>query len=1124
VYAPGSWRPFPLRLRHRDPQRTAQTQTGPVHAVAGAPAASTTDASSTGATLYLGIGAGAGGVILIAIIVLVVQIIRKRRAHRRALADFDIEHPVPVRQIQDIGPVPRPVSVARCGSLAPLHAQAGWGALSSDESIHAPETALLRRKSKRSSISLPKRFRQQGLPLTKLKHLSAIIESPRSRSTNSPPPTTADDATAIPKPLQTVRETHAMGQLADVDEADDVFVCPGSPKPDVLPSFAIRSPGMYGAAIANDEKPRPPRSVSVGALAECLPDGAVFGHASRLSRPKMHARSISLGAPQTLPPSGPVPPLPVIAPHALTTDYNVRQDVCTSRTSTSSQGSGHSSVLVTSPILKLHEDGDEIKSPSVEDMVAQDDGAQLKTVVNRQWQNPLITGPRSMDPSKDGTSDPMPSRTHASVRSKVAHYSADSQWSHRLSTASTESMDSRKNRLSVPQLATADRVSISRVSSSESLTGAAKVQKVITPRRSSRQSNVSITGSPGARKKTCVLREISGNTVTPSRQASSATQDSGRSSNGNPFQWDQPLPKPSALKGSPNARKGHRRQNCVRISTLTPQVLGPPPSRPISPSVMQDIEEEPADEEGSARSRRGGQYFVPQSRLPRPTSASSLANHNPRVQTLRASLTPSSPTLSAWTAYQEQEGLPSQPSDTQLSFTRTASRQSERSSACSIPVFPSPSKATVSKVQMEQPVPEFCLSRPSTDEPGSSSPFAFDFSSPKEMPSSPPLPVSKHREYDPALSAVTIPAPTATQEYDPASPAWDDAEPERSSLLFPFATSAVRDDAIAGQTLSTAHTLPDTPPCSPKSLPEGFRGFFGQQNLDSKASPSTQRLTSANASSMMASMVTASPAAIAGFPGAPILAPPREANPQTTPVARRQRAVSSAAHLQATRPAPPPPTSSSDACMPSPLALKPTPLGPRTEPAKSVLKNAMALRRMNSEIDHGRTHEARRYTRLGREASPLLPWIGSPDPSESCNDMFDFGFDHADFVGGGGPDAAAGAEEGTYEKSALDEIDMTDLDRCLEGALAGFNAEPSVASASSPSVWEHGEKFWERQPEFAFTPSSARDVGDVTPTGNKARTDLRLTPTSTSLQMPLPPRSICKTPKSLYDSDGFLRT
>ncbi len=182
--------------------------------------------------------------------------------------------------------------------------------------------------------------------------------------------------------------------------------------------------------------------------------------------------------------------------------------------------------------------------------------------------------------------------------------------------------------------------------------------------------------------------------------------------------------------------------------------------------------------------------------------------------------------------------------------------------------------------------------------------------------------------------------------------------------------------------------------------------------------------------------------------------------------------------------------------MPAALHLPSTnskPTGPRNLPPQSVLKNAQALRRMNSEanaptyslstntltasqsiggeaffVDSNR--ESRRYVRMGREASPLLPWIGSPDLSEEgevgMGGVFDFGF------------TTAGAEADAQWASALDDfIDLAEVERKLDGALAGFEAplasddtvmgmsektdsKPTDAQKGS-SVWEDGEKFWQ---------------------------------------------------------------
>ncbi|KAK0826364.1 hypothetical protein LTR73_006228 [Friedmanniomyces endolithicus] len=1266
-----------IRLQHnapihvRDPGAAGSDQSS-ADAVDGA---ANTQAAST--TMYIGIGAGVGGAILIAIIILTAQILRKRAQHRRAVKELEQQSvPATFSPGQEVREVPRPASIARCGTLNPLHSKAGWGALSSDETIHESDQMTKKGLWKRNSVSLPKRIRQRAIPLKRLKHLSAIIESPRSRVANPPSPTVHEVSTGTPTETTILgkRKTVLLHPPKEADE--DVFVMPGSPKPHVLPSFAIRSPGMYGAAIANDARPsKTPRSISVGALQIPVPDGAVFGHTKRQgSRPQMHTRSISLGAPQNRPPPGPVPPVPsmVLLERQDSDDSRNRLGMCISRgVSCSSQESASSSVLVTTLIRERHEQAQPIGSPSVEDVVADDDSAQLKTVSNRQWQSPRT---RHADHSNEinlignatGSSTRPGHQHHPSIRSNAARYSTSSH--HRLSTTSTVSSFSEtnitmSNRLSIPQIGTADRVSISRVSSygslrnaegshTSSITGA--VQKIVTtPRKPNRTSSVSAAGSPAERRKTSVLREISGNSqaangnlqLTPSRQASDSTVQttwSGRSSNGNPFQWDQQLPlaKPSALKGSPTSKgsrkgNGHRRQNCVRISTLQPQILGPParPSRPTSPvNIMLGIQEEEGADGEEARSE-AGMSFVRHEKLPRQSSASSLAT-NLKVKPVRVSLTPSSPTLSMWTtAYQEQQQhqqyLPSQPSDSQLSVsaspvcTRTgrpqvASRQSsDRSSGgYSIPRFPSPSRATVGGVQWQQPIPEFYLSRPSTDGPEEeevSSPFIrsrplhkidHDVEASTMFSSSPPLPISKEEAYVPDWPILAVPARNAVAngvEYDPASPLWAvgiDAtatsntskhvdHDHSSPSFFPFALHNdvaapplqalhYHDDAehISPRTRSGSRPtstasltsyggdLPDTPPCSPKTRPAEFNEqYFTKQ--DSAQSPSyvvrsvrpgrltaAEKLTSANASAIMATIPEVPPTV--GFRSAvPILAPPSENEAaNTTPTARRQRSCSTA-HPAAAR-------SPSD--IPQPLHIKQpsqslSPQGPRTEPAKSVLKHAMALRRMNSEIDQTRNlsenRASRRYVRLGREASPLLPWIGPPGfgdgASDSCNDLFDFDF--GEMVLDVGAGAAKEDGSGSRGKSALDDIDMASLDRRLDGALAGF--EPGAPSSSPPvldsqrfSVWEDGELFWQKQPRFSFTASSSPLLGDmdVTPVKKSSagvweREQGAMTPVQ-RLRMPDPlagggvgfeddgerPSSILKTPRSLYDSEGFLRS
>lgn len=1202
-------------------------------------AAAPTAAANT--SLYLGVGIGVGGALLLACVVVIVAIVRKRAEHKRALAELEHGgHTVEVAQAQHVRDgvdVPRPVTLARVGRLVPAHGKGGWGALGSNEEVNEPDLANHpARTRRRSYISLPKRIKQNGMQLKRLKHLSAIIESPRSRSAHSPTPE-APDLPVLPMSKSRARDgPGSAGKTAaerkGSQKQDDVFVGPSSPKPDVLPSFAIRSPGRYGVSFVEDSPNKAKRSHPVGALVGSMPgsDGDVFGQVSIDSRPPMHTRSISLGAHRVAsqPPSGPVPPLPVIAPHS-TQVSGARNGFCLSRMSASSQESSSSSVLVTSPILRGLDEG--MNSPSLEQMVSEDDNASLKNVSQRQWRNPLVAAPRPIpDTSPTVPATAMAHQHKPSIRSNIARYSTDSQLSRQLSVGSVASSlnSDKNNRLSIPRLGTADRVSIRSVSSVGSFTNDSGIRKVATPRKVSRCSTtVSENGSPAERQKTGVLRDISGNAGTPSRQASSATQTSSRSSNGNPFQWDSAiLQKPSALKGSPNARKGHKRQNCVRISTLTPQILGPPPSRPTSPSIMHGIEEEPTD---FVEHPMAG---LPFTRLSRPPSATAFAPHL-RISTLRASLTASSPTLSSWTTFQDP-GLPSQPSDDRLAVSaspgtvgaRSASRQSGQSSNFSIPSFPSPSKTTVTAVQRDQPVPEFYFTRPSTDEEPSFDfgwgdrsnndppPYDVHVSNDVEIPSSPPLPVAKESEYDPACPMLVIPKRDGSQEYDPASPAFGGPAVEHNQSSPSYASTVTFSDDTERYSRPVSYSEechPESPPCSPKSMPQDLGTFSpssaAEQEEEHSASStpratlssSVEKLTSANASTIMARIRTHSKKV--DFPGAPILSPPIDDNPVPFPLntsssfITRNRSASSALYLQPHRPAPQPPLPSSNATglaipsslLPGAKSQSPTsspispespsrrsPSGPRCAPAKPIAKQIVALRRMNSEMDTSTSHQTRRYIHgLSREPAPLLPWIGSTEQSDSCNDMFDF-----DFGSTPSRDAHGGALEGDSDEgersptSALDNVDLSDIERRLEGALAGFDVPvsptvdhddeedcvakpshlaldscPKFAPKSSPSpfqheqeneecdrsrsssVWEDGEKFWDRTSLSTIPGSSPSDAEKARAlaaiqTPRVYGSPLRGLGGARRVSQMRPVSGIMATPRSLYDADGFLKT
>lgn len=481
-------------------------------------------------------------------------------------------------------------------------------------------------------------------------------------------------------------------------------------------------------------------------------------------------------------------------------------------------------------------------------------------------------------------------------------------------------------------------------------------------------------------------------------------------------------------------------------------------------------------------------------------------------------------------------------------------------------------------VQRDQPVPEFYFTRPSTDETGfdfgwerdDHSPVDIHIPADADIISSPPLPVAKEDEYDPTCPMLVMPKREGAQEYDPASPAFAApiVEPDKSS---PFASTVTfsDDDTRYSRPVSYSEDYqPESPPCSPRSMPQTF-GMSSPISLEDHSNPSTprgsspsyERLTSANASTIMARIRTHSHKV--DFPGAPILPPPIDDNPVSFSLTTsRNRSISTAGYLQPHRPAPPPPLPLDEkGDVPIALILGPrpqysptpsdsrrtssSPCGPRDKPAKSIAKQIIALRRMNSEMDTSTSNQTHRYIHgLSREPAPLLPWIGSPEASGSCNDMFDF-----DFETTSGCDARGGADGGQSEDagpaSALDDVDMSYIDRRLAGALGGFDIPPSVdeivsdegQEASSPvclpertaeceertsSVWEDGEKFWNRTSLSTIPGSSPSDAekAKTIPTPRMYSSEDGLGSRRSNMRPP----SVMATPKSLYDADGFLRT
>ncbi len=977
----------------------------------------------------------AGGAIFLAFACIVIFLLRALAQKKRRLADLEYRdfptQDAGVRQLEPSGSARPRMVLRRSAQQSPYHSGNGWGSLSSRDNVHQPPLALrlpsqvfrdtkLGGKRARSLVmslkpALPGRFKS-------LRRLNPARLSVTERGSMA---------------LVSVESMHpppAVGCYGDILD--------GSVKSGALRTQAGRSStyngdqrpasrSEYGSGLQSIQVPKPlvvrkhgteqedvavrqrtQRSKSIATTTRPTPSGVVARDNFRHGRPQMHARSISLCSQYVgIVPIAAAPPIPALLAYDDRyrngrTQYNISP----SRRSLSSFGSGGSSILKTG------------NSPSY----SRGYTGSLHLAADGGWQQLSDAPARAIRDSMAIRGTARLHRPQMSIRSSIARYSADSQPSQDVSrTNSTSSVihnvlpqrtslgnspDGKHGRglspSSIPNYRYPNRQSLS------------------TPRRSSR-SRVSAYGSPAERRKTSILRDVSGNQTTPTRQTSqhSTQASSTRSSNGNPFQWDPETMqsgKPSALKGSPSARKGHRRQNCVRIS-LPHTTIRPRSSSP-NPSMMNGIKEESPETVLSIRETasvdNGPNSFRA---LPRPPSASTFA---PDVRfshsMLRASLTQGSPTLSLVDYYPETTSQSTQLNrlSIQSSQTRLSSaRHSRSSSIFNIPIFPLPDSA----LAVETPI--LSLSRPSTelDEERSLSPIGIrqnegTMASPTESPVKDTLDgrfkvqhfLTTEDDYSgkDESSQVLLETGSNIATSRPVSP----VDVSAAISLFEL-----------GNVSNTSKCQPISPPCSPKSLqPSTFLSPRGSSDLSKQIHEAT---VSETCSSEF-----------------------RNSTPDS----------------------------------PGQSSLSPL-FGPRLEPAKSMQKTILALRRMNSDVVP-LTQENRRYLRMGRESSPALSGFNDKEAEEW-----------------GEYESARPAQEQAGQSTTIAACDVP-----FERAKTPV----SPSAGRSSSVWEDGENFW----QLVEGQHSATNNSDMP-------VKRHLTTPKVRIQAP----SSQVTPVSLYDYKGFLK-
>ncbi len=746
----------------------------------------------------------AGGAIFLALVCVMVLLYRALAQHRRHLAD--IEERRQGTEAYNFGYVERSPSmgqraVLRRSRFLPYSKSGQWGTLDSREDVHQMPLALQlpQRLSTGTKFDAKRRRFSSWKPgatlfgVNRLRscRLSAVIENPGGVLESTSAPVAVTDV----YPLAGMKSSEKSLQNSFGDESRRT----NKQWPNDRPGSGA---GSADQTIKNQQKlqtgekellglsgsitrPRTSRSKSVSTA----PQANTPGNMNQHRRPQLHIRSVSLGSHQpSSAPNAPVPPLPLIISSGNIRGYMGRGiDRSPSRHSISSLESANSSILVAgqSPLM--------VRANSV----------QLKHGANREWKNSLIAGPRPVRDVVITNSLYRASKPSGSIRSSMVRYSVESNASFKTSRPSSFiAAANRANRYSLGQYRTIEKSP----GSSYSTTGRAlKVQSTSTPRRHSK-SMVSANGSPAERRRTSVLRDVSGNQITPSRQGSqhSVQASSTRSSDGNPFRWDS-SPLPSALKGSPHARRNHKRNNSVRL-ILKPEILGPR-SRSPSPSIMKGIQEESAEAVSPKKaSSTQGLGFSNSRSLPRPPSTNTfdpdvkLPNTDLQISSASNLTNSSSAGLAKGDRTNAGKRISALSTASSYNARRESVRYSRDSSIFTIPSFPSPGKITSTTFTTQTPT--LSISRPSTDL-ARPRPLSCDVLQYSQSHRNPQVCFANDNHSDFVFPQIVIPKTGTSEVQKSTTPAPHD--------LFLGSKSVFNSNR---KSYTSVH---DSPPCSPKS-------------------------------------------------------------------------------------------------------------------------------------------------------------------------------------------------------------------------------------------------------------------------------------------------------------------
>ncbi|KAF1363612.1 hypothetical protein EJ07DRAFT_173499 [Lizonia empirigonia] len=1027
------------------------------------------EGGSLSTTAIIAIVSAIGVVILGLLAALVLLLIRAVRRHKQLLADLD-ERGLTITQAQKeakLNEITRPRAVLRRNTILPFNARSGWGALPSVETIGStapsggPSTSApahyvppkpIEPTKRTSSLSWPfhnRKLSGHTMKMKKLKanRLSAVLEDPKPSSLvpilgggqlsgSRPPLALLKECASQPSSCQSLLQYHPAfrNQEQDMDSIE--------PAPLEVSKRLQRAKSVTEVPLDTD-------------------------------RPQLRARSTSLHsqasgkAPDVI-----LPPLPIdIARIKDEARGKSQLRHIPSKTSISSFGSTDSSIL----------------NPRPSPIIMQSYHMRAPKITKREWKNSALEKMNPVIETRESMYSLRGSMKSSAADIEIATPEARREFAEGTTALPTESsthtLESVHTLGSIGSVKRAESVTMSRVGSASASPAALQTR---TPKRRSK-TLVTLSGSP---EKYCQIAANPRITMrSPKRQTSRA---SSRSSCGNPFQWD-PAPlssagKPSALKGSPSARQGLRREHSVRIS-LVPTIHSIR-SRAPSPAFLSE-DEKTSSGKVTDSGPNGPRFSNPRSLPTPPTSETFAPKLSFTATSLKASLTPTSPSLSLVNYDQTFVVAPTDQVLPELS-DREQNRLST-GSVFSLSHFPLPLSIIEPDEDTLIHIPDHSLVLPIPNTPYLQQ-YPFRIGTFDQQ--------SSHSQ----SSIIDI------DVYDPEQPGLGFTTP--SNILartYQSACTTIPEESSVGSKGTLDHETSrydDSPPCSPKTMSPPRFTLNGQYNLPIHATMIPEEpvetidpavLTKDNFSILSSGLnhfqgsitqsANSSRTSIA-IPNTPALFDPLLGTASPSPKNMDSPTIRSQASSLYSSPSHSPHASMFTSttllapCSPRPAhnslpalslnfadvpKLAPGPRGPRASAPKPLRSSIQQLRRMNSDALDARKDKAgrgeRRYLRLGRESSVQLPgeesWLDELDSYEAEGLELD-DEEVCRLVG-------TVLEDCDDEQDTSDEYDQTVLHlgstpraaRALGGAR-GVYADDAAASAerSSSSIWDESDAFW----------------------------------------------------------------